>query len=177
MLVLEKPIVKSRDQQITQWYEEVFPVAARYIHKRGGDIETARDLFQEALIVYYEKLTNGSFQPQVSDKAYLTGIVKKLWLKHLEQQKPMEDIDQVEVREDDQPKTLDQKLLSFLQLSGEKCMNLLQSFYYEKLNMKQVSERFGFASERSATVQKYKCLEKVREEVKQKSLCYEDFLD
>jgi hypothetical protein len=35
----------------------------------------------------------------------------------------------------------------------------------------------GFANEHSASAQKYKCLEKVREIVKQKSLTYEDFVE
>jgi hypothetical protein len=42
--------------------------------------------------------------------------------------------------------------------------------------MTQVAETFGFSGVRSATVQKYKCIEKVRETVKQKALTYEDFL-
>jgi len=54
---------------------------------------------------------------------------------------------------------------------------LLRAFYYDKLSMSKIANRFGFSSERSATVQKYKCLEKVRDLVKEKSLSYEDFLE
>jgi hypothetical protein len=43
--------------------------------------------------------------------------------------------------------------------------------------MVKVAQLFGFSGERSATVQKYKCIEKVRETVKQKALTYEDFLE
>ena len=43
---------------------------------------------------------------------------------------------------------------------------MLQAVYYFKYSMQELAEEFGFRSVRSATVQKYKCLEKVRNEVK-----------
>jgi hypothetical protein len=43
--------------------------------------------------------------------------------------------------------------------------------------MKELADLFGYAGERSATVQKYKCIEKVRETVKEQSLAYEDFIE
>jgi len=55
-------------------------------------------------------------------------------------------------------------------------MDLLRSFYYDELPLNDIAETYGFSGIRSATVQKYKCLEKVRETVKEKALTYEDFL-
>jgi hypothetical protein len=43
--------------------------------------------------------------------------------------------------------------------------------------MKQIAGLFGYSGERSVTVQKYKCLEKVRDTIKQNALHYEDFID
>jgi hypothetical protein len=43
--------------------------------------------------------------------------------------------------------------------------------------MIDIAGRFGFSGERSATVQKFKCLEKVRDTIKSKSLSYEDFVE
>ena len=56
-------------------------------------------------------------------------------------------------------------------------MELLSAFYYDKLNMLEVAQKFSFSGERSATVQKHKCLEKVKSVVKQKALQYEDFFE
>lgn len=177
MLILEKSKTYTREATIMKWYKEVFPPAATYIQRKGGNLEEAKDIFQEAIVLYYEKLVIEGFQPIVSDGAYLMGIVKKRWLKHHEQFTAYESLEGIEVTEEkiQQPQT--KQLLQYLKQSGERCMDLLQAFYYEKLNMKQVADRFGYTNERSATVGKFKCLEKVREEIKQKSLCYEDFLD
>jgi hypothetical protein len=54
---------------------------------------------------------------------------------------------------------------------------LLKSFYYDKMPMSDIGRSFGFSGERSATVQKFKCLEKVRDTVKSKALQYEDFVE
>jgi predicted DNA-binding protein YlxM (UPF0122 family) len=69
------------------------------------------------------------------------------------------------------------RLLKFIEQSGRKCMELLHTFYYEKVSMKEIAGRFGFVTERSATVQKFKCLEKVRDKIKEKSIAYEDFIE
>lgn len=178
MNVLEEPALKSREAVVMTWYQDVFPLASTYIQKRGGDIETAKELFQEAIILYYEKLVRVSgFTPEVSDNAYLLGMVKKLWLKHCQKEGRMERLENNDFCGERLSTPMTQRLLLFLKQSGQKCMDLLQAFYYESLTMKELSERFGFGNERSATVQKYKCLEKVRHHVKQKSLSYEDFLD
>src|SRR5690606_41958981 len=69
------------------------------------------------------------------------------------------------------------ELLAFLARAGKKCLELLSSFSYEGLGMKAISERFGYRNERTATVAKFKCLEKVRDVIKQRSAHYEDFIE
>jgi predicted DNA-binding protein YlxM (UPF0122 family) len=69
------------------------------------------------------------------------------------------------------------KLLNFLENAGQKCMDMLKAFYYDNLPVRTIAEQFGFSGERSATVQKYKCMEKVRETIKEKALVYEDFFE
>ncbi|MEM8940469.1 MAG: sigma-70 family RNA polymerase sigma factor [Bacteroidota bacterium] len=175
--VIKDIALQNREVIILQWYEEVFPKAAAYIQRRGGNLEEAKEVFQESLIVCYEKLSANSFFPEVSNEAYLMGILKKRWLKYQSKPESKVGLEGLEIAEEKIQKPLSEKLLHYLKQSGERCMDLLQSFYYEKLTMRQLADRFGYANERSVTVQKYKCLEKMRDRVKQKSLTYEDFLD
>jgi RNA polymerase sigma factor (sigma-70 family) len=174
--------VKSQNQAREDWlthiYLTVFPVVVQYIAKRGGTLEAARDIFQDALVVYYEKVMAGSLQLSVNEKAYLMGIVKHLWYHEQQKQKKNVDTDVLNNTslEDAEPHTPSvTRLLRYLETAGQKCMDMLQAFYYEKQNMKQIAQRFGLSGERSAAVQKHKCLEKVRNTVKEKALTYEDF--
>ena len=177
MMTTQIETPKTREALFKSLYLEAFPAVARYVGKTGGNLEEARDAFQEALVVYYEKVVVGQYQTSVSDKAYLLGITKNIWLKRRTNAIKNKSIEHLNLHDSKEEKPIANKLLLFLQRAGKKCMNLLQAFYYEKASMSELSERFEFSNERSATVQKYKCLEKVRNQIKQKSLTYGDFLD
>lgn len=169
----------SLDILFRQLYQDVFPSVARYIAKRGGTMENAQDVFQDALIVYYEQVLCLNKIVHKRPKAYLFGIVKHLWIHQLKLGINYEAIDQeLERFADEQYMQPDEhQLMHFLMNAGEKCLHLLKSFYYDKLSMSKLASQFGFSSERSATVQKFKCLEKVRGFVKEKQLQYEDFIE
>lgn len=49
---------------------------------------------------------------------------------------------------------------------GQKCKELLELFYFKKLSMKDISKKLGFASEKVAKNQKYRCIEKAKENLK-----------
>lgn len=171
--------VKDREKLLTALYKSTFPSVARYIQKKGGTFEEAKDIFHDALVVYYEKSLLKP-APVRNEKAYLMGISKHLWTKYFQKKVLQNTFDFSaetisETLKDEIPST--EKLLRFLETAGEKCMELLRSFYYDKIPLNAIAERFGFSGIRSATVQKFKCLEKVRTTVKEKSLRYEDFLD
>lgn len=177
MIVIDEFCVHTRNELIAEWYVNVFPRVAIYVKRNGGDLDAAKEIFQEALVCYYEKSRNSNFSPENCDEAYIMGIAKNTWLKYYSRQKRFEALPEVDLAEEKEKNPIPQKLLQYLKLTGEKCMNLLQAFYYEKLDMTQLANRFGHTSVRSATVQKYKCLEKVRNQVKSKSLSYEDFFN
>lgn len=170
-------LTTNREALFLSLYKKAFPQVARYVSKMGGTFDEAKDIFQDALVIYYERSVSGACDTRVNEKAYLMGIAKHLWLKkfgHDSRYIPIEGFD-AEYSED--IGVSDHKLLNFLQTAGKKCMELLRSFYYDQLPLNDIAETFGFSGVRSATVQKYKCLEKVRETVKEKALTYEDFLD
>lgn len=157
-------------------YKKAFPVIAAWVSRRGGSFDDARDVFQEALIVFYEKKT-ASENFCSDERAYLLGIAKHLWLRKFHSGKNFDPLDG-DLPDPVEPATPSEiKLLRVLESAGKKCLELLRAFYYEKQPLKQVASAFGYSGERSATVQKYKCLEKVRDTVKQKSLRYADFLE
>lgn len=169
--------VAEREKLFISLYKSTFPIVAKYVSKMGGSFDEAKDVFQDALVIYYEKTASGKIDLKTNERAYLMGIAKHLWYSkhHVNSvQVPLDGFD-IETAEEEKPS--DNKILTFLQTAGKKCMDLLKSFYYDELPLSDAATLFGFSGVRSATVQKYKCLEKVRETIKEKSLTYEDFLD
>jgi DNA-directed RNA polymerase specialized sigma24 family protein len=133
----------------------------------GGSLEQAKDCFHDALLIYLEKESKGTLHLHSSPKAWLLGTARICWLQTLKQQRAIplpEDLEQAP----DAPESpeLEESLLRSLQRTGKKCLDLLKAFYYDSSSMQDIAEKFGFNGRRSATVQKYKCLEKLRTEIK-----------
>lgn len=154
-------------------YRDSFPDFARMIRRMGGSLEQAKDSFHDALLIYLEKDRDGTLHLHTSPKAYLLGIGRICWLRSQKTNLPLpDDFDPADPQDADAIATeqTEQTLLVSLQKSGRKCLELLKAFYYDHCSMHDIAKKFGFNGRRSATVQKYKCLEKVREEIKT-SLC------
>ncbi len=174
--------IASRQLLFISLYKKAFPGVAKYVSKMGGSLDEAKDVFQDALIIYYEKITIGPLTLQSNEQAYLLGIAKHLWAKKFRaniRHTPLDDngfeADFIDNETIQQPSAA--RLMHYLETAGQKCMEVLKAFYYDNLPVVKIAELFGYTSVRSATVQKYKCMEKIRETIKQKSLAYEDFVE
>jgi DNA-directed RNA polymerase specialized sigma24 family protein len=163
----------QNDDPIIGLYRDSFPDFARLIRRMGGSLEQAKDSFHDALLIYLEKEKAGSLHLHTSPRAYLLGIARICWLRSQKSSVPLpEGFDPADPRDLETKETqeTERTLLESIQKSGKRCLELLKAFYYDHQSMQDIAERFGFKGRRSATVQKYKCLEKVREEIKT-SLC------
>jgi RNA polymerase sigma factor (sigma-70 family) len=177
--VLQK--TEFRQTLFEELYETAFPAVAHFVSKMGGSFDDARDVFQDALIVLHEKQGEDEFALNTSAKAYLLGIAKHLWIRKFNTGRPEIALDETEaaisIPEHFYPAVNEQRLLRIIENTGKQCLNLLRAFYYDKLPVKQIANALGYGSEHSASVQKYKCIEKIRTTLKQQSISYEDFID
>lgn len=168
---------EKEDAILLKLYKESFPDAARLLKKMGGNLEECKDVFHDALIIYLEKRMKGKLTIHSSAKAYLIGITKILWLQRQRQgynSVSLEELNfEVPAAEEWRPNEKEKGMLEWLEMAGQKCLQLLKAFYYDGHSMQEVARHFGLKGSRSATVQKYKCLEKLRTEVKKREL-YEE---
>jgi RNA polymerase sigma factor (sigma-70 family) len=168
----------DRELAFIKLYKKAFPAVAKYISKMGGSFDDAKDIFQDALVIYYEKTVNTPLSFNSGRQAYLFGIAKHLWAKKFRESTLFADLDkQPDLAEETEFQPSSAKLMHYLESAGQKCMEILKAFYYDNLPVNTIATLFGYSGERSATVQKYKCMEKVRETIKEKSLAYEDFVE
>lgn len=170
---------QAREKLFISLYQKAFPAWAKYISERNGTLEEAKDIFQDALIICYEKKISAPDHLK-NTEAYLLGTARNLWFKKYKDNNksvPLDSAVPEMIMPADEEKPSSKKLLRFLETTGEKCMELLRAYYYDKMPLPDMAKFFGFSGTRSATVQKYKCVEKVRKTIKEKSLAYEDFLE
>lgn len=152
---------------------------ARFVASHGGTLDQAKDIFHDALLIFYEQRTSPSVT--VSPEAYIIGIARHLWIKRFKNDSRYVALDDYErklhVPDDFFPTIDEEKLLNTISQTGRRCLDLLKSFFYDRLSIDDIKLTFGFRSAHSASVQKYKCIEKIRERVNKEKLRYEDFID
>ena len=166
-----------RDVFFESLYEHAFPAFARFAGKMNASFDDAKDVFQDAMLIYYEKSLNGSLVIETSPEAYVVGIARHLWLRKFNREKHQVSLvdDHFEYSaETEQPDKDESRLLKLLERAGRRCMDLLSEFYFGKKSLKELATHFGYRSEHSVAVQKYKCIGKLRDVIKSKSIQYDD---
>lgn len=165
-------MVIEAETDLRQTYEEVYPAVASFVAKMGGSREDAKDLLHDAFVIFFEK--GGIENPG----AYILGIVKHLWVRKYKHDKNRVELDHdIEIPDEEEPSPLVARLSRLVEIAGRSCLDILQAFYYEKRSAESIADEFNYSSAHSATVQKHKCLQKIRSFVKTKSLDYESFVE
>src|SRR5688500_2172021 len=111
----------GRDLSFESLYEQAFPAFARFAGKMNASFEDAKDIFQDAMLIYYEKSVNGSLVIQTSPEAYVVGIARHLWLRKFNREKQHVSLvdDHFEYSaECEQPDEDESRLLKFLERAG-----------------------------------------------------------
>lgn len=152
-------------------YRDNYGVIQSFIIKNNGYPDDARDIFQEAMIVLYEKSKSGSFELTCQIRTYLYSICRRLWLKKLQQAQKFypsnENSDQTIPVETDmeahEKKDADFVVMeNALSKIGEPCKSLLDAFYIQKKTMPEIAHFFGYTNADNAKTQKYKCLVRLK---------------
>jgi RNA polymerase sigma factor (sigma-70 family) len=151
-----------------------FPSIKKFILTHGGTEDEAKDVFQESVIVFYEKASKPDFVLSSAISTFLYSISERLWFKKIRDVKSHEaaldtsfditDNEEIRVNDEQNAKTIDQ-LLEHL---GNPCKTLLTNYYYLKMSMKEIAQSMSYSSENIAKNQKYKCLERAKKMVKEK---------
>ncbi len=165
-------------------YRSYHSILIKWIVGRGGSEADAQDVFQEALIVLYEKSKSAEFCLTCKLGTYLFAICKRLWYKKVERSTLFSAFDADNDEDTDhydedighhiEKETQYEKLENALTELGEPCSSLLKAFYVDKLSMQEIAAVFNYTNAENAKTQKYKCLTRLKKifflaEVKTKS--------
>lgn len=152
-------------------YKNNFSVIQALILSNNGNADDARDIFQEALLVLYEKVRSGTFDLNCLIRTYLYSVARRLWLKRLKQLQQFSGdsgiSEEIAAVEDDvtlhKEKQADfNRMLQSLEKLGEPCKSLIKACYIEKKSMGEIATEFGYTNADNAKNQKYKCLTRLK---------------
>jgi RNA polymerase sigma factor (sigma-70 family) len=151
-------------------YNQHYPIITKWIHKNGGNEPDAADIYQEAMVILYEKAQNEEFRLSCKIGTYLFAVSKNLWHKKLQklQKGPGYLNDETEIAYEDDIKAHQEREIHYGQLNaalsqlGEPCSSLLKAFYQHDMSMQDIAKEFGYTNPDNAKTQKYKCLNRLR---------------
>jgi RNA polymerase sigma factor (sigma-70 family) len=162
-------LAKNDTKAIETIYKENYNLIQALVVNNSGSADDAKDVFQEAMIVLFEKVQSGTFELNCQIRTFIYSVSRRIWLKKLMQQNRMtisdghdtvavdEEIEDHEKRNADF--TMMEKALSGL---GEPCKSLLEAFYMQKRSMIDIAGSFGYTNAENAKNQKYKCLVRLK---------------
>jgi RNA polymerase sigma factor (sigma-70 family) len=167
-------IKKGDEKALGAFYRENFAKIAHLVLKNSGDEEDAKDVYQEGMMEVILQVRAAKLD-QLESKlsTYLYSICHHKWIDRLRRRNKAvevawEDAEMgVVLEEEAEQMPYLQALEQVMGQIGDKCRELLQAFYYEKLPMTQIAWRLGFKDDNSAKSQKNKCMDKARDLAKE----------
>ncbi len=164
-----------RERTLKELYQAHYPVIVDMVVKNSGKKEDAADIFQDALIVLYEKVRKNELVLNCTIRTYLYSVARNLWfnrIRKLQRETALEDQaktipiepEALTILESSEQTNLVMNLLNQL---GESCQQVIRYYYYEQLKMKEIAKKMGFANDQIAKNKKSTCLKKLRNLVAQ----------
>lgn len=150
-------------------YRQHYQTIMNMVLNNGGSLQEAKDVYQEALIIFYEKLKEDDFELNCSIKTFIYSVSRRLWLKQLQRKSrytdDLSDADEfIQIESEDMEQKEDQyhAMQVALEGLGEPCRSILKDFYINNQSMDDITEKFGYTNADNAKNQKYKCLKRLK---------------
>ena len=151
-------------------YSSYFLFTKQFVLNNKGSGEDAEDIFQDALIVLYEKLYADNFQVYTCLENYVSGIAKNLWLKKLRKQFNTEEISEnyyaknsaeIDLAIENERNYID-KLADYIGRVSSHCQNLIEDIFMKNKSIEEIQSKYNYSTKKNAQNQKYKCVEQIR---------------
>lgn len=183
--------IRNNDTKVLHHiYQTYFNRIRAFVLRNSGSEDDASDLFQEALVIIFERVRGGYFEISCSFTTYFFSLTKYLWLKHLNLRKQTDDITISidDLSDEESLIDLDNDIASFLEntesrrflqkhfsLLSEGCQELIRLFF-QKVPISVISQKLGI-TEKFVKKKKFECKEKLINRLKSDPLYYEYFKD
>jgi len=156
-------------------YKDFFPLIKFLVTKNGGADEDAEDIFQDGIIILYNKISLNQLVLSSSFKSYMYSICRNLWLQKLNKRKaiydkltdveefidlPKDMLQEASIEETEMHRIIQ---IHFLSLP-EDCQKVLKLFI-KNIPLREIAGIMGFKTENYAKTRKYLCKEDLKKRI------------
>jgi RNA polymerase sigma factor (sigma-70 family) len=156
-------------------YKDFFPLIKFLVIQNGGSDEDAEDIFQDGIIILYNKISLNQLALTSSFKTYMYSVCRNLWLQKLSKRKAIFDkLTDVEefidlpddiLHEASMEETEMHRIIQihFLTLP-EDCQKVLKLFI-KNIPLREIAGIMGFKTENYAKTRKYLCKQELKKRI------------
>ncbi|MBN7810888.1 sigma-70 family RNA polymerase sigma factor [Algoriphagus sp. H41] len=164
------PVKPTAKEWLETAYAENLPWFERYVAKNSGTSQEAKDIFQDSLSVAWINLRNGKFVGIESDfTAYVRQICKYKWMDELKRKGrfghslDLSGVEEPQVESGELEEAFGDLDVLHRSMSslGDKCKTILNSFYFLKQSLQELSQSIG-VTDQSVKTMKYRCMNRLR---------------
>jgi len=164
-------IRKGDEAALAELYASNWRPISSFILRNSGSLDDAKDMLQEALVVLWERVHHGTFEPTARLSTFIFATAKHKWLRQLARRKrdaPASLDEDSVVSADDSALELiisdeqAESISSALERIGEPCRSLLLMFYWEERSLESIARELGYANADTVKSKKYQCKQAMR---------------
>jgi RNA polymerase sigma factor (sigma-70 family) len=170
-------ICKGDERALEFLYKKYYRMMTKMVISNSGTEEEARDIYQEALVVFWQKAVSGKLVLTSKMSTYIYSICQNLWRKELDRKKRLSNEEKDNpVLPDTDTEERNKIIARCINQLGETCRKILMYYYFEEMSMQEIADRMGYANTDTAKTKKYKCKQKLDELIRAQYSKH-DFLD
>lgn len=154
-------------------YKESLPEVIKYVKRNSGNLDDAKDVFQEGILVIFKKVQNDDLELTTSFHIFLFSVCKRIWLKKLKKrgkkEVSFEAIEEYSFEENFEEGFLKTRKWALfnkkLQQLSEECRKVLKMMFNGSSG-KEIANTLGYTEE-YAKRKKYKCKQSLAKLIKE----------
>lgn len=170
-------IQKGDEKALEFIYKKYYRMMTKLVITNSGTEDEARDVYQDALVVFWQKARSGNLVLTSKISTYIYSICQNLWRKELDRKKRLSNEEKDNAISIDMDSPEREKIIALcMDQLGDTCKKVLMYYYFDEMSMQEIADKLGFANTDTAKTKKYKCKQKLDELVKAQ-YSEQDFLD
>ena len=171
--------VRNQDDKVLNWlYDNYFQSVKKHVLSNSGSDEDVSDVFQDAIIVLYNQITDDELNLTTDLKGYFFGIARNVWSSQLRKKHKTIELE-IDLPDEEEPEEQYDPVLEriisrvFNKLKPDQQMVL--NLFSEGNSYEEIAVKMNLKNEIYARRKKYLCKEALLEMVKEDPEYQENF--
>jgi RNA polymerase sigma-70 factor (ECF subfamily) len=166
---LYERLKKGDESALTEVYDTYKSEFLNFFKKYNIDKDSVLDIYQESVIVVYQKIMLENFELTSSSlKTYIYGIGKnKVYDFFKRKAIYTDDLQHLKSKDEftieEEPNLYVQNLAKNIKLISDSCQRILKLFYYRGLTIKDIVQHTDYKDENTVKAHKSRCLKKLKD--------------